>query len=173
MRSLLITFMKLKYFTTFTAISILGLGVALANIENVFAQHKLCTDNSSCLIYTENDVAIKGADPVAYFRQGKFVGGNSQFTHQWNGATWHFSTSENRDLFMANPEKYAPQYGGYCAYAVSEGYIAEIDPAAWSIVDGKLYLNFSLRIRDLWSRDLPGNIAKGNNNWPLSELTNN
>ena len=172
--------MNLKYFVTFTAVSLLGLGVAVANIENseiakanVIAQNNLCTDEDSCIIYNDNGVAIQGTDPVAYFREGKLVRGNSQFQHEWKGAIWHFSSSQNRDLFAGNPEKYAPQYGGYCAYAVSRGYVAPIDPAAWTIVEGKLYLNFSLQVRDVWAKDIPGNIAKANKNWPLPELTNN
>ena len=172
--------MKVKYLATGTAISFLGLGIALANLDNygtakanIIAQNNLCTDESSCLVYIKNGVAIEGTDPVAYFREAKFVRGNSQFKHEWNGAIWHFSSSQNRDLFVANPEKYAPQYGGYCAYAVSQGYVAPVDPAAWTIVDGKLYLNFSLEVRDLWAKDIPGNIAKADKNWPLPELTNN
>ncbi len=88
-------------------------------------------------------VAIKGYDAVAYFRQGAPVKGSPAFKQQWMGATWLFSSAEIRDLFAADPDKYAPRYGGYCAYAVSEGHTASIDPEAWKIVDGKLYLNYS------------------------------
>ncbi|MEM6355700.1 MAG: YHS domain-containing (seleno)protein, partial [Pseudomonadota bacterium] len=75
--------------------------------------------------------AIDGTDPVAYFTEGKPVEGSSDFTHEWNGATWRFSSAENRDLFAGDPEKYAPQYGGYCAWAVAQGYTASTDPEAW------------------------------------------
>lgn len=111
-------------------------------------------------------VAIEGTDPVAYFTAGKPVEGSRDFTHEWNGAKWRFSSAKNRDLFKANPEKYAPQFGGWCAYAVSQGYTASIEPEAWSIVDGKLYLNYSLSVRKQWQADVPGHIRQGEKNWP-------
>jgi YHS domain-containing protein len=117
-------------------------------------------------VFADRDGAIRGHDPVAYFEQKGPVKGSKQFSHSWNGATWHFASAENRDRFAAVPEKYAPRYGGYCAYAVSQGYTADIDPAAWSIVDGRLYLNYSLRIRERWTRDIPGHIRKADANWP-------
>jgi hypothetical protein len=113
-----------------------------------------------------NDVAIKGYDPVAYFNQGGSARGDKKITHEWSGATWRFASEENRDLFKSDPETYAPQYGGYCAYAVSEGSTASIDPKAWSIVEGKLYLNYNLKIHEKWSKDLSGRIIKGDANWP-------
>jgi YHS domain-containing protein len=118
--------------------------------------------NSSFL----GSVAIEGTDPVAYFTEGKPVAGSSEFEHDWMGATWRFASAKNRDLFAADPEKYAPQYGGYCAWAVSQGYTAKIDPEAWSIVDDKLYLNYSKDVQTQWSQDIPGNITKGDANWP-------
>ena len=111
-------------------------------------------------------VAISGADPVAYFKEVKAIIGDSDYSYKWNGANWRFKSAENRDAFAKNPSAYAPQFGGYCAYAVSRGYTASIDPEAWSIVDGKLYLNYSESVRNLWSKDVPGNIAKGEANWP-------
>ena len=115
---------------------------------------------------TFGSVAIEGYDPVAYFTDGKPMEGNSDFEHEWNGATWQFASAANRDAFLAEPEKYAPQYGGYCAWAVSQGYTAKIDPEAWSIVDDKLYLNYSKSVQSQWQQDVPGNIAKGDANWP-------
>ena len=82
------------------------------------------------------------------------------------GAAWRFANAANRDAFAADPEAYAPQFGGYCAWAVSEGYTASTVPEAWRIVDGKLYLNYSRRIQSRWERDIPGNIARGTANWP-------
>ena len=111
-------------------------------------------------------VAIRGADPVAYFTEGKAVTGSGEFEYEWNEATWRFSSQENLDLFTANPEQYAPQYGGYCAKAVSEGNLASIDPESWKIVDGKLYLNYSPGVQRQWAEDIPGNIALGDENWP-------
>ncbi|MGD1853673.1 MAG: YHS domain-containing (seleno)protein [Leptolyngbyaceae cyanobacterium] len=113
-----------------------------------------------------NNLAIRGTDPVAYFTQGGPVAGSADFTHTWNNAVWQFATAENRDLFAANPEQYAPQYGGFCAWAVSQGYTASIDPNAWKIVDGKLYLNYSRGVQRRWERDIPGNISQANANWP-------
>ena len=118
--------------------------------------------NSSLL----GGVAIEGTDPVAYFEQGAPVAGSSDFEHEWMDATWRFASAENRDRFAADPEKYAPQYGGYCAWAVSQGYTAKIDPAAWKIVDDKLYLNYSKDVQTQWSADIPGNITKADANWP-------
>jgi YHS domain-containing protein len=118
--------------------------------------------NSSLL----GSVAIEGADAVAYFIEGKPVRGSSAFAHRWKGAEWRFKSAANRDAFATQPHKYAPQFGGYCAWAVSQGYTAGIDPEAWTIHDGKLYLNYSRDIRAKWSQDIPGNIAKGEQNWP-------
>ncbi|MCT4657091.1 MAG: YHS domain-containing protein [Cohaesibacter sp.] len=110
--------------------------------------------------------AISGTDPVSYFKDGRPIEGKSNITYEWNGATWRFASNENRDLFAAAPEKYAPQYGGYCAWAVSQGYTASTDPEAWSIVDGKLYLNYSKAVRKQWEQDIPGNIKSADKNWP-------
>lgn len=115
---------------------------------------------------TFGDVAIEGADPVAYFKEGKAVEGSSEFTHDWKQATWRFVSAANRDAFAASPEAYAPQFGGYCAWAVSQGYTAETDPSSWKIVNGKLYLNYSKGVQATWSKDIPGNIAKAEKNWP-------
>ncbi|HSC72054.1 MAG TPA: YHS domain-containing (seleno)protein [Candidatus Methylomirabilis sp.] len=110
--------------------------------------------------------AIKGYDPVAYFTDGKPVEGKQEFTHEWKGAKWLFATVEHRDQFKAGPEKYAPQYGGYCAYAVAKGKTADIDPKAWKIVNGKLYLNYDQDIQKKWMQDIPGYIEKADKNWP-------
>lgn len=110
--------------------------------------------------------AINGYDPIAYFEEGRPVEGSSDFTHDWNGATWRFASAENRDRFAADPAAYAPQYGGYCAWAVSQGYTASTDPDAWRIVDGKLYLNYSKSVQAQWEENIPANIASGDANWP-------
>jgi YHS domain-containing protein len=111
-------------------------------------------------------LALKGYDPVAYFNEGKPVAGSDVFTHEWNGATWHFANEANRDSFVRQPEMYAPQYGGYCAWAVGHGYTAKGDPEAWKIVDGKLYLNYSQDVKAKWEQDIPGYIGKADQNWP-------
>jgi YHS domain-containing protein len=114
----------------------------------------------------EGDVAIKGYDTVAYFKDGKALKGSESFTFPWHGMTWHFSSRENRDLFAGSPEKYAPQYDGWCAWAMTESRLAVTDPEVWKIVDGKLYLNCSREAYEKWSRDIPGNIKKADSIWP-------
>lgn len=111
-------------------------------------------------------VAVAGYDPVAYFTQNMPVMGKASIAHEYGGAQWHFSTAANRDAFKADPEKYAPQFGGYCAYAVSQGYTAKGEPEVWKIVDGKLYLNFSRGVQKTWQRDIPGYIVSAKANWP-------
>ena len=111
-------------------------------------------------------VAIDGYDPVAYFIAGKPVEGSRDFEYQWMGATWRFASAADRDQFAADPQKFAPQYGGYCAYAVSQGATANIDPQAWHIEDGKLYLNLSKKVQSIWLKDVPGYIGKADANWP-------
>ena len=115
---------------------------------------------------TSDGLAIKGYDPVAYFTDRKPVHGSRNFEFVWMRAKWRFSTAGHKDLFIKDPEKYAPKYGGYCAYAVSQGTTADIDPDAWKIVDGRLYLNLSKKIQDKWSKDIPGYIKKADENWP-------
>ncbi|MEM7720852.1 MAG: YHS domain-containing (seleno)protein [Pseudomonadota bacterium] len=117
-------------------------------------------------IYAEDGIAVDGSDVVAYFTEGAPVAGEADITHDYMGATWRFSTEENRAAFAADPEGYAPQYGGYCAYAVSQGYTASTIPEAWAIVDDKLYLNFNRRIQRRWERDPAGFIAAADANWP-------
>lgn len=114
-------------------------------------------------------IAIEGTDPVAYFSDGRPVEGSSDYEHKWMGAVWRFASAENRDAFAADPGKYAPQYGGWCAFAVAHGYTAKIDPEAWKIVDGRLYLNYSKDVQSQWAEDIPGHIARGDANWPKIE----
>lgn len=110
--------------------------------------------------------AIQGYDPVAYFREGKPVEGKKTWMYTWKGANWYFSTPQNRDAFKANPEKFAPQYGGYCAYGTAEGHKAPTDPLAWTIVNHKLYLNYNQEVKGLWSKDQKGYIKTADKKWP-------
>ena len=112
-------------------------------------------------------VAVKGYDVVAYFTEGKPVKGSPEFTCPWMGATWQFASAGHRAAFAREPAKYAPQYGGYCAFAVSQGDIVDVDPRQWKVVDGRLYLNANLLAQGLWARDPAGHIKKGDANWPL------
>lgn len=111
-------------------------------------------------------LALKGYDPVAYFTENKPVKGRSEFTAQHDGATYRFASAANRDAFAATPGKYAPQYGGYCAFGAAGGYKAPIEPDAWTVVDGKLYLNYSQSVRRQWAGDIPGFVRKADANWP-------
>ncbi len=117
-------------------------------------------------INAQNGIAIAGHDPVAYFSEKKPVKGAARFTHTHKDATFRFASAENRDAFAANPEKYAPQYGGFCAYGTSRGYKAPIDPAAFTVVKGKLYLNYSADVQQTWRKDIPGYVGKADKAWP-------
>jgi len=115
---------------------------------------------------TFSNAAVGGYDPVAYFTDHKPVKGDKRFVLNLNGAEWRFVSAENRDRFAAAPEHYAPQYGGYCAWAVSQGYTASGDPQFWKVVDDKLYLNYDASVQQKWEKDIPGFIVKANQNWP-------
>lgn len=134
---------------------LLSLAVLLALPALAFAQ----------TVNAEKGVALKGTDVVAYFTDGKVVEGTAQFTHRWHDAEWRFATATNRDAFAREPEKYAPQYGGFCAWGMAEGYRAPIDPAAFRVVDGKLYLNYSRSVQSNWLKDIPGNVTRADGNW--------
>ena len=131
------------------AIAVLGLGSSLPPVN-----------------LSRGDLAAGGYDAVAYHTDGRATRGDARFEHRWNGAIWRFATDANRQTFLQDPARYAPEFGGYCAYAVSRGYTADGDPEVWRIVDGRLYLNYSRRAQRLWEEDIPGNIAKGRRNWP-------
>jgi YHS domain-containing protein len=116
-------------------------------------------------VNVENGVAIKGYDPVAYFTDHKPVEGSAVYKADYEGATYEFASEAHRALFAAAPEKYVPQFGGFCAYGTALGHKADIDPAAFTIVDGKLYLNYSLKVRETWKQDIPGYIHKAEEAW--------
>ncbi len=110
-------------------------------------------------------VALGGYDATSYF-SGKPQEGDAAITENWQGATWRFASAANRDLFAASPEKYAPQYGGYCAYAAAKGSLASGDPLAWTVHNKKLYINYSSGVRKTWEKDIEGYVTKGDKNWP-------
>ena len=147
-------FAPLRCFVTSCLLSLLLTGVAAADLPIP-------------AVNTENGWAIKGYDPAAYFTTGKPTPGLAQFTTAYKGATYRFASAENRARFIATPEKFVPQYGGYCAYAIALNRIADIEPDEWAIVNDKLYLNNGFLAQTLWSFDKSGNIAKGDQNWPL------
>ena len=136
------------------ALAVLAVPAASAAIDPVY---------SSGLF---DSVAISGADPVAYFTDGRHVPGSADFEAEWNGATWRFASAAHRDAFRSEPERYAPQYGGYCAFAVAHGRTARIDPEAWSVVDGKLYLNYSPSIQATWQAKRAEFISRADERWP-------
>lgn len=115
--------------------------------------------------YLKNGVAVQGYDVVAYFESNKPIQGNSEIKTEYNKATYFFSSEKNKEIFLKNPEKYAPQFGGYCAYGVSENHTSPTDPQAFTIVDDKLYLNYNLKVKELWSKDREERIVKANQNW--------
>lgn len=115
--------------------------------------------------YLKNGVAVQGYDPVAYFESNKAVQGKSDINAKYDKALYFFSSEKNKALFLKTPEKYAPQFGGYCAYGVSENHLSPTDPQAFTIVDDKLYLNYNLDVKKMWSKDREARITKANENW--------
>ena len=111
-------------------------------------------------------VGIKGHDPVAYFTDSKAVKGSAQIQSRSNGVNYYFASAQNKAVFDANPGKHEPQFGGFCAWAVSQGYTAPIDPNAFQIVNGRLLLQYSLGVREGFSEDAEGNLKKADANWP-------
>jgi YHS domain-containing protein len=134
------------------------IAILLFNLISIYAQRSA--------VYIVDGKAIRGYDPVAYFTEGKPVKGDENLVYNWNNASWFFSSQQNLELFKKNPEKYAPQYGGYCAYGLSRGYKAKTVPEAWTIDNGKLYLNYSLGVRDDWNKNRQERIEKANSYWP-------
>jgi len=116
--------------------------------------------------FEKDGVALRGHDPVAYFRDNRPVKGEPEHKAEYKGSVFHFASRANRDAFAAEPAKFAPQYGGYCAFGVAGGYKAAIDPAAFRVVDGKLYLNYNAAVQKQWIADAAGFVAKADKNWP-------
>ena len=142
--------------------------IALAVALPVAGSLPLAALAASPEVFSTNGKAIHGYDPVAYFTQGKPVDGKDTFALKWMGVTWRFSSSRNMESFESNPHAFAPQYGGYCAYAMSQGEVATSVPEAWTIYEGKLYLNYSTGVRGIWRSDIPGHIAAANDFWPAA-----
>lgn len=117
-------------------------------------------------VYATKGLAVSGYDPVAYFTDAKPVQGNPAISHDHEGAKYLFASEANRDAFKKEPAKFAPQYGGYCAWAVSQGYTAHGDPNAWTVANGKLYLNYNQSVKKGWEKDIPGHVTKADANWP-------
>ena len=122
-------------------------------------------------INNNDDVAVKGYDPVAYFTDSMPVLGNPSISTDYQGVVYRFASEQHKQAFLAMPASYVPQYGGFCAFAISRGQIADIDPAEWAVQDGHLYLNNNHVAQSVWNLDRPGNIVAGNANWPLVPKT--
>jgi len=151
----------MKLFNSFKAL----LTVALVSISSLtYAGHDTETDN--------NGVILAGHDVIGYFKEGKAVLGSAKYTAVHNDAIYRFKSAENRDLFKKNPEKYAPMYGGFCAYGMTFGKKFEIDGKAFEIVDGKLYVNKNLDVYKAWAKDIPTHITEANDQWPNVVNTN-
>ena len=121
--------------------------------------------NSALVIYKTNDGAINGYDPVSYHKE-KPVKGTEDYSYEWENATWYFASEANLALFKTDPERYAPQFGGYCAYGMAEGHKAPTQPDAWTIVDGKLYLNYNKEVLSTWRENRDEFIKQAEGNWP-------
>lgn len=117
-------------------------------------------------IFNSADGAINGYDPVAYFTENKAVKGDKQYKYEWNASTWYFSSQQNMNTFKASPDRYIPQYGGYCAYGLANGHKAPTDPQAWLITDGKLYLNYNKNVQQKWKEKREENIKVADELWP-------
>ncbi len=139
---------------------IIGIGIATAVWVGMSGEEGVKPVNTAA-----DDLAVKGFDTVAFFTDEKLTKGSAEFSHDWKGAKWQFASAENLEKFKAAPEKYAPQFGGYCSYATAHGYTADGDPATWKIVDGRLYLNYNQKAKDLWEKDQVKFIIDGEQNW--------
>lgn len=116
-------------------------------------------------IYAPGNKAINGYDVVGFFKDSKPVMGSDTYTYNWKGANWKFASQENLDAFKATPEKYAPQYGGYCAYGTAEGHKAPTKPETFTVADGKLYFNYNLDVKKEWDKDQATLIQKADTAW--------
>ena len=134
-------------------------------ICSLIALSQLATFAADKSSMKDNTVAINGYDTVAYFTENRAVKGNSEYSYTWNEATWYFSKPENRDLFATNPERFAPQFRGHCAYGLAKGKLVAANPEEWTIVDGKLYMNYNRTFRDQWRQDKSAMVKKANENW--------
>ena len=138
----------------------------IALLAGVAAVLGSCSKTQTLSVNTDSTgLALRGFDAVAYFAVENAVKGDAKYEYVWKGARWIFSSEENMKAFQANPDAYAPQFGGYCSFAVSEGYTANGDPEAWKVVDGKLYLNYNKQVKQKWEAEQSERIEKGKTNW--------
>jgi hypothetical protein len=143
----------------------LGVTSMIAVVAIVIALQANTNKPYRTLNVTDADIAIHGYDTVAYFTDNKATKGNAEFQQAWRDAKWHFASADNRDLFAANPDRYAPQYGGYCALGIAAGEVSDVNPKAFTIVDGKLYLNKEMEFRKIWREGTAAHIGNAEYNW--------
>jgi hypothetical protein len=149
--------------TTRRSLILAAAGGALAAPALAFVPR---TSPPASLYETRRGVAVDGTDVVAYFAEGRAVPGDGAHTARWAGTTWRFASAANRDAFAAEPLRYAPQYGGWCAWAVAQGYLAPTEPEQWTIRDGRLYLNANASVQQRWLADPAGFITEADRVWP-------
>ena len=139
--------------------TLIGVGLALATLAG--------SAKAETEVNINDGYAVHGYDVVAYFTKGQPTKGSDEFQATYDGATYRFASAEHRDAFTANPAKYAPQYGGYCAFGTAMGRKFDGDPNAWKVVDNKLYLNLNKKVQERWLKDVPGFVRGADNNWPI------
>lgn len=149
----------MKRLTNLLSIATLAIASLFLSATSMAAEPINTLEKSGLFGFKPSGTAIRGYDTVAYFTNGAPAEGSEEFSAEWDGATWLFSSQENLDLFTADPTKYAPQYGGYCAYGVAKDGLVKIEPENFTILEGKLYLNFNDKVQGLWEDDIPGFIA--------------
>lgn len=145
------------------------IGLSLMLTVHAFAQSTTAPAPSPAKRYLNLDwhgVALHGYDPVAYFTQGKPIKGDKKFSSDYRGAIYRFASAEDKALFDSDPTKYEPQFGGFCAYAVSQNRTADIQPDCWSIIDGRLLVQNSPKVVELWNKDVSGHLKAADQNWP-------
>lgn len=140
--------------------------VLILLITGLFTTGSALADEDPVYTGLLSNTGAGGYDTVSYFKTGEPVKGSTKFTTEYMGATWRFSTAENLALFEENPERFAPAYGGYCAWAVSQGYLAKGDPQHWAIRDGRLFLNYDESVQQRWLKDTEAFIRQADRNWP-------
>ncbi len=151
--------MLMKRLTRLLSVVSLALAALLVSHPSLAAEPVNTLEKKGLFGYKSSGIAIRGYDTVAYFTKGAPEKGSNAFSTQWEGASWLFATQEHLDMFTAEPQKYAPQYGGYCAYGVAKDGLVKIEPENWTILDGKLYLNYDDKVQRLWEQDIPAFIA--------------
>ena len=160
MRYLMSSSIRFRPMSSLAAYAALLLCLLLVLPSQAWAASPVNTLKRGLIRDSDTGVAINGYDPVAYFTEHKPVPGKPTLRYSWNGAQWQFASQQHLDLFKAAPEQYAPQFGGYCAYGVAQGYLVSIEPEQFTILDGKLYLNYSADVQKKWTQDPAGYNAK-------------